>query len=88
MKKLTVNDARTVRETAAEYKGKPFVVSMGAHTIRIGLKGGRRAQDFEVAYDQIYSRGAKNAANIEMAEAETISPKKPKTRLVRRGKLA
>ncbi len=58
--------SRPVRRETPTYAGsgrhhKPIVVELGAHIIRVKLKGTRTW--YEVSYSQIFNRGAQNAAD-------------------------
>ncbi len=70
-------DSRVVRETAALERGKPLVVELRPHWLRIRLKGARYG--YEVDYQAIFNLGARKAAEKLVAERQAA-------RVARRGK--
>ena len=66
MTSTTEAKTRIRRETPARYRGVPLVIEIRSHTIAIREKGRRTA--YEVSYDQIFTLGARNAANARAAE--------------------
>jgi hypothetical protein len=72
---LASDNKRLKRETAAQYRWRPIIVEIGAHTIRVRLKGKRMFYDVDI--ESIFSLGAKK-------EAERIRAEKKQKRKSRR----
>lgn len=60
------DDKRVKRETAAMYRWRPLVVEIGAHSMRIRLKGKRLF--YSIDYESIYSLAGKKEAERIRAE--------------------
>jgi len=63
---LASDNKRLKRETAAQYRWRPIIVEIGAHCIRVRLKGTRTHYDVDI--EAIFSLGAKKEAERIRAE--------------------